>query len=86
MVEKVSMSHRAISGYVEGLGAAGRKRSKGEFVPQRERAGFIAEECLRGATYVQYHREVRTTTAWGEWGGVLAITGVSLSDSLAVEC
>lgn len=47
MVEKVSMSHRAISGHVEGLGTAGRKRSGDEFVPQRERAGFIAEECLR---------------------------------------
>lgn len=48
VVEKVSMSHRAISGHVEGLGTVGRKRSRGEFVPQRERAGFIADGCLRG--------------------------------------
>lgn len=48
MVEKVSMSHRAISGHVEGLVNVGRKGSMGEFVAQRERVGFIAEGCLRG--------------------------------------
>lgn len=52
MVEKVSMSHKATSGHVERLGTVGRRNSRGEFVPQRERAQilcdfFIAEGCPR---------------------------------------
>lgn len=52
MVENVSMSRRDISGCVEGLGIVGRKRSRGEFVPQSERAGFIAEGCLMGGQHM----------------------------------